>query len=71
MEGTPKLITQLSYGGGLSRAQAGADNAWEQEKLEARKMLVNAAESLTSGARVFEGLNPTYRIARKSCYSKT
>jgi len=30
---------------------AGVDNAWEQEKLEARKMLVNAAESHTSGAR--------------------
>jgi len=30
---------------------AGEDNAWEQEKLEARKMLENAAESHTSGAR--------------------
>jgi len=30
---------------------AGVDSAWEQEKLEARKMLVNAAESHTSGAR--------------------
>jgi hypothetical protein len=29
---------------------AGADNAWEQEKLEARKMLENAAESAASGA---------------------
>jgi len=27
------------------------DNAWEQGKLEARKMLENAAESHTSGAR--------------------
>jgi hypothetical protein len=27
------------------------DSAWEQEKLEARKMLENAAESHTSGAR--------------------
>jgi hypothetical protein len=27
------------------------DNAWEQKKLEARKMLENAAESHTSGAR--------------------
>jgi hypothetical protein len=26
------------------------DNAWEQEKLEARKMLVNRADSHTSGA---------------------
>ena len=28
----------------------GVDSAWEQEKLEARKMLENAAESHTSGA---------------------
>jgi len=27
------------------------DNAWEQEKPEARKMLLNRAESHTSGAR--------------------
>ena len=30
---------------------AGVDSVWEQEKLEARKMLENAAESHTSGAR--------------------
>jgi len=30
---------------------AGVDNAWKQGKLEARKMLENAAESHTSGAR--------------------
>jgi hypothetical protein len=30
---------------------AGVDSAWEQGKLEARKMLENAAESHTSGAR--------------------
>jgi hypothetical protein len=30
---------------------AGVDNTWEQEKLKARKMLVNRAESHTSGAR--------------------
>jgi hypothetical protein len=30
---------------------ADVDNAWEQEKLEARKMLVNHADSHTSGAR--------------------
>ena len=30
---------------------AGVDSAWEQEKLEARKMLLNRAESYTSGAR--------------------
>jgi hypothetical protein len=30
---------------------AGVDNAWEQEKLEARKMLGIAPESPASGAR--------------------
>jgi hypothetical protein len=30
---------------------AGVDSVWEQEKLEARKILENAAESHTSGAR--------------------
>jgi len=30
---------------------AGVDSAWEQEKLEARKMLENAAESPPSAAR--------------------
>ncbi len=30
---------------------AGVDNAWEQEKPEARKLLENAADSHTSGAR--------------------
>jgi len=35
----------------VTRVWAGVDNAWEQEKLEARKMLENAAESHTSGAR--------------------
>jgi hypothetical protein len=30
---------------------AGVDSLWEQEKPEARKMLENAAESHTSGAR--------------------
>jgi hypothetical protein len=35
---------------------AGVDSAWEQEKLEARKMLENAADSHTSGAR-FVGKN--------------
>jgi hypothetical protein len=28
------------------------DSAWEQEKLEARKILLEAAESHTSGARI-------------------
>jgi len=30
---------------------AGVDSVWEQKKTEARKMLENAAESPTSGAR--------------------
>jgi len=37
---------------GVSGFWAGVDSAWEQEKLEARKMLENAAESHTSGAEV-------------------
>jgi len=32
-------------------AGVGVDSAWEQEKHEARKMLVNAAESPASSAR--------------------
>jgi len=35
----------------VTRKWAGVDSLWEQEKLEARKMLENAAESHTSGAR--------------------
>jgi len=35
----------------VTRVWAGVDNVWEQEKPEARKMLVNRAESHTSGAR--------------------
>jgi hypothetical protein len=36
---------------GVTCVWAGVDNAWEQEKPEARKMLENAAESHLSGAR--------------------
>jgi len=36
---------------GVTCGWAGVDNAWEQEKLEARKMLENAADSHTSSAR--------------------
>jgi hypothetical protein len=39
---------------------AGVDKAWEQEKLEARKMLLEAADSHTSGAR-FVGQFFAYR----------
>jgi hypothetical protein len=35
----------------VTGAGAGVDSVWEQEKPEARKMLENAAESHTSGAR--------------------
>jgi len=35
----------------VTRVWAGVDSVWEQEKPEARKMLVNRAESHTSGAR--------------------
>jgi hypothetical protein len=35
----------------VTGAGAGVDSAWEQEKLEARKMLENAAESPESSAR--------------------
>jgi hypothetical protein len=35
----------------VTRKWAGVENVWEQEKLEARKMLENAAESHLSGAR--------------------
>jgi len=36
---------------GVTCVWAGVDSVWEQEKPEARKMLENAAESHTSGAR--------------------
>jgi hypothetical protein len=37
---------------------AGVDSVWEQEKPEARKMLENAAESHTSGARFVSRISP-------------
>ena len=36
----------------VTGAGAGVDSAWEQKKLEARKMLENAAESPASSARI-------------------
>ncbi len=42
---------------------AGVDSAWEQEKLEARKMLENAADSHTSGAR---GVGRQFDFASKT-----
>jgi hypothetical protein len=35
----------------VTRKWAGVDNVWEQKKLEARKMLLNRADSHLSGAR--------------------
>jgi len=43
---------------------AGVDSAWEQEKLEARKMLENAAESHTSGARFVRRFFANTKILR-------
>ena len=43
--------TVLSLTVCVTGAGAGVDNAWEQEKLEVRKMLGNATESPASSAR--------------------
>ena len=40
----------------FSRKWAGGDSAWEQKKLEARKMLENAAESPASVHAVLGGM---------------
>jgi len=48
----------------VTRVWAGVDNVWEQEKLEARKMLENAAESHTSGARCVGRLSAKVLIVR-------
>ncbi|MEJ2512516.1 MAG: hypothetical protein P8Y72_13075 [Anaerolineales bacterium] len=40
------------------------DSAWEQEKLEARKILENAAESHTSGAPLHEGKPSFFQYER-------
>jgi len=53
---------------------AGVDSAWEQKKLEARKMLENAAESHTSGARFvgqFFVCTGAYKIFTTLCHSPT
>jgi len=44
---------------------AGVDSVWDQEKLEARKMLENAAESHTSGARFVRRF-----LLRQTCWLK-
>jgi hypothetical protein len=51
-------------------AGAGVDNAWEQKKLEARKMLENGAESHTSGAR-FVGTLLIYKTRYYACFNST
>ena len=49
----------------VTGAGAGVDSVWEQEKLEARKMLENAAESLASSARFVRlGYFRTYFLAQ-------
>jgi hypothetical protein len=51
---------------------AGVDNAWKQEKPEARKILENAAESHTSGARFVGRVLPTKTMpAKKQPLSNT
>ena len=41
---------------------AGVDNAWEQEKLEARKMLINAAD--------FPSVQCTHEDGERSFYTR-
>jgi len=45
----------------VTGAGAGVDSVWEQKKLEARKMLVNRADSPASSAR---GVRPPTTTAR-------
>jgi hypothetical protein len=47
---------------GVTGAGAGVDSAWEQEKPEVRKMLVNRAESPASSARCV-GFFVAYRLS--------
>jgi hypothetical protein len=51
---------------GVTRWWAGVDNAWEQYKLEARKILLNRAEPHQSAARCvgqpFRRLNHAYLL---------
>jgi len=50
---------------------AGVDSVWEQEKPEARKMLENAAESHTSGARFVRPLFAFNGFLLPDCVSCT
>ena len=49
------VIPQGRVGVSRRARQPGVDNAWEQEKLEARKMLLNRADSPASGAPLHDG----------------
>jgi len=51
LKNQPKDLTQVLANGLRYLRVAGVDSLWEQGKPEARKMLVNRAESHTSGAR--------------------
>jgi len=54
---------------GVTRVWAGVDSAWEQEKLEARKMLaVGAAESPASSAR---GVGQLCTYQNANCSKRT
>jgi hypothetical protein len=46
-------------------AGVGVDSAWEQKKLEARKMLVNRADSHTSSAPSNDGGRSFYTRERR------
>jgi hypothetical protein len=52
-----RMFTNRRLTAGVTRKWAGVDSVWEQEKLEGRKILENAAESHTSGARFVRRLS--------------
>ena len=60
-EAAERLATRPARSLRDTGAGAGVDNAWEQEKLEARKLLENAAESPESSARC---------VGRIYCYKR-
>ena len=52
------LFVLLTHIQRIALVAVGVDNAWEQKKPEARKMLVNRADSHTSGAPTQDGGHP-------------
>lgn len=55
----------------VSGMWAGLDSTWEQEKLEARKMLLNRADSQTSAACLVRRIHGTQdSIPEKRCHRK-